>query len=107
MFPLFNHDHFIHRYSTQYPCTFSEDIAWYASLNIVLGMGCLVHQSHNQYDRSCAVDLQGNPAKDDCWNYFRNAASGFVDLIFTGGSLMAVQAIVGMVKQTGLLCLRI
>jgi hypothetical protein len=78
-------------YDLQYSGKPPSGPAWYACLNIVLCIGCLLYQVRSQGDQS-------KPPGELNWKkYFRNASSCFIDLIFHDGSLQAIQAIVGMV----------
>jgi hypothetical protein len=93
IFPLFDRVSFNEKYDLQYSGNPPDGSAWYASLNIVLCIGCLLLQVRSQKDPNIIPEEQ-------IWNkYFRNASSCFLDLLFDDGSLLAIQALVGMVRD--------
>lgn len=89
-------------FNKNYDLQFSENppnsLAWYASLNIVICLGSMVAQSHSQFEVNETFEGYDNFVKEQQWKYFRNACSCFVDLMFKDYSLLAVQAICGMVR---------
>ena len=101
IFPLFDRGVFDKSYDLQYSGNPPSGPAWYACLNIVLCIGCLLFQVRPQGEPN-------NSPGDLNWKkYFRNASSCFTDLLFEDGSLQAIQAIVGMVSILGLICTQI
>ena len=93
MFPLFDRASFNEKFNLQYSGNPPSGPAWYAALNIVLCIGCLLFQIRSQ-------GPQNNTPEDPIWTrYFRNASSCFLDLLFEDGTLLAIQAIVGMVRD--------
>jgi hypothetical protein len=97
IFPLYDRATFDKYYDLQYsgqpPC----GPAWYASLNIVFCMGTMMSQVSSS--EKAKQSFGGyNTAEDQLWKYFRNACSCFVDLMFNDCSLLAVQAMCGMVR---------
>ena len=74
-------------------------VAWYASLNAVLALGSAILQNHlNKRAMNALVEFD-SIGHDVCWRYFRNASSKFTDLIFKAGEIMAIQAILCMVRN--------
>lgn len=69
----------------------NEDIAWYALRNAVYAVGCRTR---------AAIDGTGSfaDALQESLRYFYNAFSVFSDLIFMPSGLMAVQALLVMVR---------
>jgi hypothetical protein len=63
----------------------ASDTAWYASLNIVIGIGQIIHMKGLAPDATSLALI-------------RNAASTYVDLVSKHPSLDAVQALLGMVR---------
>lgn len=101
LLPLYDRDIFEQYYTQQYTTKPPPGSAWYASINVVLAIGGLISEVHSQ------VEGRG-PGKDSLFQaefpnntqyskYFHNAASCFIDLTFKEPSLMAVQALCGMV----------
>lgn len=86
-FPLYDKESVMERFSRDYYMVNREkDPAWYASLNVIF----LIGRSITMHERE---------ANGLCEKYFRNAASVFIELLFNGPSLLAVQAMVGMVSS--------
>jgi hypothetical protein len=84
-FPLYHQATFLERYEKDYYTADPDrDPAWYASLNVVLMLGRSIQR------REKGQDLMGE-------RIFANACSVFTDLLFNGSSLLAVQAMIGMV----------
>lgn len=90
IFPLFDRGVFDKSYDLQYSGNPPSGPAWYACLNIVLCIGCLLFRVRPQGEPN------NSPGELDWKKYFRNASSCFTDLLFEDGSLQAIQAIVGM-----------
>lgn len=94
MLPLYDREIFDQYYVQQYSDRPPPGPAWYASVNVVIAIGGLiseVHEGKGMDDR--ALDFSNTQYS----KYFRNAASCFIDLSFKEPSLMAVQAMCGMV----------
>jgi hypothetical protein len=92
--PLYDKESFLARFSQKYPVTYSEDIGWYASLNVIFAMGWILYaQSNGQHSFRKFENIQDQK----WWKWFRNACSTFIDLQFKERTLSAVQAMVGMV----------
>jgi hypothetical protein len=87
-FPLFDQATFIARYTRQPFPTRSEDVPWYASLNIALAIGCLILSDQ---------DLGDSQAQRDSSRYFKNACTALNELLFNDANLLAVQAMAGIV----------
>ncbi|KAH8594241.1 fungal-specific transcription factor domain-containing protein [Bisporella sp. PMI_857] len=82
-FPLYNQDLFRENYArVPFPMP-ASDTAWYASLNIVIGIGQIIHMKGLAPDATSLALI-------------RNAASTYVDLVSKHPSLDAVQALLGM-----------
>lgn len=84
-FPLYDRESVMERFSRDYyMVNYQKDPAWYASLNVIFLIG-----------RSVTTHEKGGDGI--CEKYFKNASSVFSDLLFGGPSLLAVQAMIGMV----------
>lgn len=91
-FPLFDKESVMERFGRDYYMVNREkDPAWYASLNVIFLIG-----------RS--ITMNETEPHGVCEKYFRNAGSVFTELLFNGPSLLAVQAMVGMVKPPPKYC---
>lgn len=85
-FPLYDRESVMERFGKDYFMVDRErDPAWYASLNVIFLIG-----------RSIAMNERS--PNGVCERYFRNATSVFSELLFNGPSLLAVQAMIGMVR---------
>ncbi|OAF63243.2 hypothetical protein VC83_00234 [Pseudogymnoascus destructans] len=83
-FPLYDKESVMERFGRDYYMVNREkDPAWYASLNVIF----LIGRSITMHERE---------PNGLCERYFRNAASVFSELLFSGPSLLAVQAMIGM-----------
>jgi hypothetical protein len=72
-------------------CPINEDAAWYALRNAVYAEGC----------RSAGCKESGqnfSKIQAEAARYFENAVSVLTELLFTQSDLMAVQAVVVMVR---------
>ncbi|KAH8586014.1 fungal-specific transcription factor domain-containing protein [Bisporella sp. PMI_857] len=80
IFPLYNRASFDEFLEHQYSGQPLGGVGWYASLNVVLCLGSMTL------------------LVDECQSrgYFRNACGCFIDLMFKGSNLMALQAICGL-----------
>jgi hypothetical protein len=90
VFPLFNRESFDRLYYLQYFGQPPTGPAWYASLNVVICLGSMMSKRPLQND---AINF----AEEDHWKYFHNACRCFIELLFNDYSLLAVQAMCGMV----------
>lgn len=99
MLPLHDKDIFYRHYEQQYTANPPPGTAWYACLNAVLAIGGIISEVHNQEQGvepgQSLLFFEESPYG----GYFRNAASCFLDLTFQEPSLMAVQAMCGMVRE--------
>lgn len=85
-FPLYEKETVMARFAKDYFNVGREqDPAWYASLNIIFLIGRGVARKDNGRDFICE-------------RYFNNASSVFTELLFNSPSLLAVQAMIGMVR---------
>ncbi|EED21290.1 conserved hypothetical protein [Talaromyces stipitatus ATCC 10500] len=98
LIPLYDRAAFDQNYELQYSGHPPSGPAWYASLNTVLCLGCLLLQVRA---RSNAAD---NPENRIWKKYLRNASGCLLDLLFGEASLEAIQALIGMavVQQVNL-----
>lgn len=95
IFPLIDRESFDEKYELQYSGTPPTGPDWYAAFNIVLSIGCLLLQIRSQ-----EPSMTGDSYEALVWSrYLRNASSCFIDLLFQDGTLLAIQAIVGMVRD--------
>ena len=105
MLPLYDWETFSQYYQRQYSENSPPGAAWFASLNVVLGIGGMISDVRAEADGRV-------PARDSAFmrnipnmeyspysRYFRNAASCFIELTFHEPSLMTVQALCGMVTS--------
>lgn len=69
----------------------NEDVAWYALRNAVYAVGCRASAAMEGTRSFAEVDQES-------LHYFYNAYSVYSDLLFTASGLMAVQALLVMVK---------
>lgn len=103
MLPLYDRDLFEENYARQYTSNPPAGSAWYASLNVVMAIGGLLSEVHCQADgrrpgKTGPFQVNLPEMGDSLYSkYYRNATSCFLDLTFNEPSLMAVQAICGMV----------
>lgn len=85
-FPLYDEEVVMERFSRDYHEVSPErDPAWYASLNVIFLIGRALARKENASDVICE-------------RFFYNASSVFTELLFNRPSLMAVQAMIGMVR---------
>lgn len=85
-FPLFDRESVMERFARDYYMVSRErDPAWYASLNVIFLIG-----------RSIAMNEREPNGISE--KYFKNASSVFSELLFNAPSLLAVQAMIGMVR---------
>ena len=105
MLPLYDWDMFHQYYARQYTADPPSGAAWFASINVVLGIGGMIMEVNSKIegrDRGKEnapfkwfPDVQYSPYS----KYFHNATSCFIDLVFNEPSLMAVQALCGIVSS--------
>lgn len=97
--PLFDKQTFYDLYTLQYAQQPIGGTAWYACLNIVLCMGSMIwFESTQGKDLHMTAEIDGF-TKSRCWKYLQNACSCLTDLMFGDCNMMAVQAIIGMVRE--------
>lgn len=97
-FPLFDRATFDHYYNLHYSGHPPPGSAWYACLNVVISIGCLILQYHMQRKESSETRTRTQTPQEQHWKYYRNACSCFVDLLFKDCNVMSVQALCGMVR---------
>ena len=98
--PLFDQDSFMELYEQQYSPNPPTGPAWYAAMNIVFAIGSLA-EAHGERNLTPELaldnsDYQTEPAAHE--RYFQNACGVFTELVFTTHSILAVQALLGMVR---------
>lgn len=71
--------------------TGDDSIAWYALRQTVLAAGCRIYMSRDP--SKTFEDVQ-----NEAWRYFQEALSVLNELIFTPTGLLAVRALVAMVR---------
>jgi hypothetical protein len=103
IFPLFSKPDFMERFEREYPVTASQNPAWYACLNVAFTIGSVGVNKHKARGSpnsasSASSPRSQYPEEEDWWKWFRNASSTFIDLQFREGSMLAVQAMIGMVS---------
>lgn len=97
-FPLYDRAAFEARLAKKYPVTPSDEIAWYASVNIVLAIGWILYPLNMNGSSPLPSAVKSNDIHTQSWwKWFRNAGSTYIDLQFREGSLLAVQSLIGMV----------
>jgi hypothetical protein len=99
MLPLYDREIFDQYYARQYTLKPPSGVAWYASINVVLAIGGMISEVHSQVEGRGLAEGSMNFPDTLYSKYFRNAASCFIDLTFKDSSLMAVQAMCGMVSH--------
>ncbi|KAE8402744.1 hypothetical protein BDV37DRAFT_272604 [Aspergillus pseudonomiae] len=92
--PLYRRDKFEVLYEQQYTSCPPKSTSWYASLNVVLALGCLLSHEENMSASAGSSMLAPTTAVD----YLRNCWNVFGELSLSCRDLMAVQALVGMVR---------
>lgn len=103
MLPLYDRDLFEQYYTRQYTASPPSGPAWYASINVVMAIGGMISEVHSQVEgrgagKSSPFQMNFPEMQDSLYSkYYRNATSCFLDLTFNEPSLMAVQAICGLV----------
>jgi hypothetical protein len=95
--PLFDHETFKALYERQDSPNPTTDAAWYASLNVVLAIGSMMSEQDDGLSQTGPA--VGEDDKHSGWRYLRNSCSVFTDLLFASRSLMAVQALLGIVRS--------
>jgi hypothetical protein len=86
-FPLYDKEMVLERFEKDYyTASPQQDVAWYASLNVIFLIGRAIARRERGADVICE-------------RYFHNASSVFTELLFNGPSLLAVQAMIGMVRS--------
>ncbi|KAE8380641.1 hypothetical protein BDV26DRAFT_127681 [Aspergillus bertholletiae] len=90
--PLYRRDRFEALYTQQYTSCPPKSTSWYASLNVVLALGCLLSHEDNTNESpesSMRAPTMAVQYLRNCWNVFGELSLGSRDL-------MAVQALLGM-----------
>jgi hypothetical protein len=97
--PLFDQSIFMQLYEQQYSPNPPPSPAWYATLNIVLALGSLTDSlGEHDSDLDLALDKSDeHNAQLASKRYFKNACRVFTELVFTTNSILAVQALLGIV----------
>ena len=70
-----------------------DSIEWYALRNAVYASGCKIHLSKMNQPQSF------EHAQYEAWKYFENALSVHTELIYMRSGLMAIQALITMVRH--------
>ena len=109
VFPLFNRKIFDARFERQYSDNPPTEEGWYSFLNVVLAIGSSICRTSNPMtnDSFPSFTYAADQANDSSTKYLRNATSTLIDLQFGAGSLMSVQAILGMVRHLSTQALKI
>ncbi|OGM43691.1 hypothetical protein ABOM_008801 [Aspergillus bombycis] len=97
--PLYRRDNFEALYEQQYTSCPPKSTSWYASLNVVLALGCLLSHEENMSASAESSMLAPTIAVD----YLRNCWNVFGELSLSCRDLMAVQALLGMALTTEIL----
>jgi hypothetical protein len=98
MLPLYDRDIFDQHYTQQYSAKPPSGAAWYASFNVVIAIGGMISEVHSQVEGRAPCEGFSLLPDTPYSRYFRNAAGCFLDLTFQEPSLLAVQAMCGMVS---------
>ncbi|KAE8307353.1 hypothetical protein BDV41DRAFT_569128 [Aspergillus transmontanensis] len=91
--PLYRRDKFEALYEQQYTSCPPKSTSWYASLNVVLALGCLL--SHEESMNASTESSMRAPTT--AVDYLRNCWNVFGELSLSCRDLMAVQALLAMV----------
>lgn len=68
-----------------------DDAPWFALRKTVYASGCRIYLSKN-------TSMSFTEIQTEAWSYFQSAMSVLLELIFTPTGLLAVRALVAMVK---------
>ncbi|KAF7593268.1 hypothetical protein BBP40_011725 [Aspergillus hancockii] len=90
--PLFRRDKFEKLYEQQHSSRPPKSISWYASLNVILALGCLL--SHE--DDTTATTESSKMASNNAVDYLRNSWCVFTELSLHCRDIMTVQALLAM-----------
>ncbi|KAL3418749.1 fungal specific transcription factor domain-containing protein [Phlyctema vagabunda] len=104
VFPIYSRELFNERFERQYSDEPPQDLAWYASFNAILALGC--HAVRTEYCfANASTEFTFSPFQSDSdytleqksSKYFRNVTSVFTDLQFGSPSLLGLQAMITMI----------
>jgi hypothetical protein len=95
--PLFDQRRFMELFNAQYSDNHPTSVAWYASLNAVLGIGALVLEDEIGVPSTVLHPRQDTEGGGHVLSYLRNCYSVFTQLSYSCREVMGVQALVGMV----------
>lgn len=70
-----------------------EDAAWFSLRQTVYASGCRIYLSKN-------TSMSFTEIQNEAWSYFQSAMSALVELLFTPTCLLALRALVAMVKTS-------
>lgn len=96
-FPLFAKDTFMEFFERQYSGHPPEKKSWYGALNIVLSIGCILHEETEHASVQTDHPFVGVNMPEMAWRFFQNACSNLLNILFLDFDLLAVQTLVGMV----------
>ncbi|RHZ67185.1 Zn(II)2Cys6 transcription factor, partial [Aspergillus thermomutatus] len=94
--PLFNQERFMELFNSQYSGNPPTSVAWYASLNAVLGMGALVLEDEIGMPSAVLHPRQDAEGGGHVLSCLRNCYSVFTQLSYSCREVMGVQALIGM-----------
>ncbi|KAJ1717050.1 hypothetical protein COH20_011263 [Aspergillus flavus] len=97
--PLYRRDTFEALYEQQYTSCPPKSTSWYASLNVVLALGCLLSHEESMNESTESSMRAPTTAVD----YLRNCWNVFGELSLSCRDLMAVQALLAMALTTEIL----
>ncbi|GFG14154.1 3-(3-hydroxy-phenyl)propionate/3-hydroxycinnamic acid hydroxylase [Aspergillus udagawae] len=94
--PLFDQRRFMERFNSQYSEEPPTSVAWYASLNAVLGIGALVLEDEIGVPSTVLHPRQTKEGGGHVLSCLRNCYSVFTQLSYSCREVMGVQALIGM-----------
>ncbi|KAF7169115.1 hypothetical protein CNMCM5623_001923 [Aspergillus felis] len=94
--PLFDQKRFMERFNSQYSDDPPTSVAWYASLNAVLGIGALVLEDEIGVSSTVLHPRQNIEGGGHVLSCLRNCYSVFTQLSYSCREVMGVQALIGM-----------
>ncbi|RHZ52745.1 hypothetical protein CDV55_102117 [Aspergillus turcosus] len=94
--PLFDQTRFMELFNLQYSDNPPTSVAWYASLNAVLGIGALVLEDELGVPSTILHPRQDTESGGHVLSYLRNCYSVFTQLSYSCREVMGVQALIGM-----------
>ncbi|KAF7166297.1 hypothetical protein CNMCM6106_002155 [Aspergillus hiratsukae] len=94
--PLFDQKRFMELFNAQYSDNPPTGVAWYASLNAVLGIGALVVEDEIGVLSTVLHPRQDTDSGGHVLSCLRNCYSVFTQLLYSCREVMGVQALIGM-----------